>query len=700
MKFLYHILLLVLSCLVACSPPPPPPAAVEPVPHPRQLAWQQMEYYGFLHFNMNTFLNQEWSYGDAEPDQFQPTELDARQWARVAKEAGMSGLIITAKHHDGFCLWPSAYTEYSVKNSTWKDGKGDVIRELADACQEYGLEMGVYLSPWDRNHPAYGQPEYLTYFRNQLTELLTNYGPIFEVWFDGANGGDGYYGGAREIRKVDKQSYYDWPTTIELVRNLQPDAVIFSDAGPDVRWIGNEHGYAYPTTWSPLLREEVYGGMMEYAAEYSDGQENGTHWVPGEADVSIRPGWYYHPNEDDKVKSLQQLLEIYYRSLGQNSNLLLNFPVDRRGLIHETDLRQLNKLTTQLKLDFATDLAAGKSVAATNVRGSHAEYGAALVNDDDPESYWATDDELIQASLTVDLGEPTNINRLLLREYIALGQRIKAFSVEAEIKGRWQPIDTQTTIGFQRILRFPTVEASKLRLNILDAKASPTLSQLQIFYAPSIVDAPEMLRNKAGMVRLLVPDSAVDLYYTTDGTPPTPQSPRYEQPFEVAKPTTVQAIALDPLTQRQSEVATRKWNLSKANWRTFNPYNRRPLPANIEQVIDDDPTTFAEVEVHRGSAQVTIDLGEDELLHGFTYLPDQRRYASRVITDYRFSISPHGKRWTVVSEGEFANILNNPIEQVIRFEGPVEARFIRLEAVSIQANAHTALINELGVLTE
>ena len=212
------------------------PSPVFPVPSDDQIAWQEMEYYGFLHFNMNTFTNIEWGYGDKAPSVFNPTELDARQWARVAKEAGMKGLIITAKHHDGFCLWPSKYTEHSVKNSIWKDGKGDVIKELAEACKEYGLKMGVYLSPWDRNHPDYGKPEYVTYFRNQLTELLTNYGDIFEVWFDGANGGDGYYGGANEVRKVDKINYYDWETTYELVKKLQPNAVIFSDAGPGTRW--------------------------------------------------------------------------------------------------------------------------------------------------------------------------------------------------------------------------------------------------------------------------------------------------------------------------------------------------------------------------------------------------------------------------------------------------------------------------------
>ena len=222
---------------------------------------------------MNTFSDREWGFGDEKPEQFNPTALDARQWARIAKEAGMKGLIITAKHHDGFVLWPSDYTEHSVKNSPWRDGKGDLIQEFVDACREYGLKVGIYYSPWDRNHPDYGKPEYITYMRNQLTELLTNYGEIFEVWFDGANGGTGWYGGANEERKVDKLTYYDWENTHALVRELQPNAMLFSDAGPDVRWVGNEHGFAYETTWSNLMRDSVYAGMPEYSEKWASGQE-------------------------------------------------------------------------------------------------------------------------------------------------------------------------------------------------------------------------------------------------------------------------------------------------------------------------------------------------------------------------------------------------------------------------------------------
>ena len=304
------LLFLALALLVSCDQTPPP-SAVGPLPAERQLKWHTLEFYAFVHFNMNTFTDIEWGTGGESPELFNPSELDCRQWARVCKEAGMKGIILTAKHHDGFCLWPSKYTEHSVKNSSWKNGKGDVIKELSEACKANGIKMGVYLSPWDRNHADYGKPEYVTVFHNQLRELLTNYGDIFEVWFDGANGGSGYYGGANETRKIDNKTYYQWDKAISIVRELQPNAVIFGDGGPGVRWVGNEEGWANETNWS-LIRDEVHIGYPKYK-ELRSGHEDGTNWVPAECDVSIRPGWYYHPYEDHKVKSLPHLLNIYYQ---------------------------------------------------------------------------------------------------------------------------------------------------------------------------------------------------------------------------------------------------------------------------------------------------------------------------------------------------------------------------------------------------
>ena len=275
-----YLILLTLSVLFSACNPTLAPEPFGAIPSKRQLEWHELEFYAFVHFNMNTFTNMEWGMGSEKPEWFNPTELDTRQWAKVFKEAGMKGVILTAKHHDGFCLWPSNYTEHSVKNSPWRDGKGDLVRELADACKEYGLKFGVYLSPWDRNHAEYGRPEYITYYRNQLRELLTNYGDIFEVWFDGANGGTGWYGGANEERRINRETYYDWENTFKIVRELQPSAVIFSDAGPDIRWVGNEQGWARPTNWSLLKREDFLPGVVEDIEHLRSGQEDGTHWLP------------------------------------------------------------------------------------------------------------------------------------------------------------------------------------------------------------------------------------------------------------------------------------------------------------------------------------------------------------------------------------------------------------------------------------
>ena len=471
------------ACPTPIPPAPPPPEPFGPLPSEAQLGWQQMEFNAFVHFNMNTFTDKEWGYGDESPETFNPTDLDTRQWCKVFKEAGMKGVILTAKHHDGFCLWPSQYTEHSVKNSPWKNGQGDVVQELADACKEYGLKLGLYLSPWDRNHPDYGRPEYLTYFRNQLTELLTNYGEIFEVWFDGANGGDGYYGGAREHRKIEGRTYYGWDETYALVKKLQPNAVIFGDGGPGVRWVGNEEGWANRTNWSLLRRDEVWPGYPNYK-ELRSGHADGTHWVPAECDVSIRPGWYYHPAQDSLVKSLPDLLDIYYRSVGRNGLLLLNFPVDIRGQVHPADVAAVNKLAAQLQKDFAVDLGREAAGGADTQRGPHQAYSPGAVVDGDPETYWTTDDSITTASVRVHFFEPTTFDRLVIQEYIRLGQRVEAFSIDIEEdSGEWREIYRGTTIGYKRILRLPAVTTGAVRLNILQSRASPVISTISVYHA-------------------------------------------------------------------------------------------------------------------------------------------------------------------------------------------------------------------------
>lgn len=440
-----------------------------------------MEYYAFIHFNMNTFTNKEWGYGDESPSTFNPTNLDTDQWAEVIKNSGMKGIIITAKHHDGFALWPSNYTSHSVKNSPWKNGEGDLIKDLEKSCRKFGLKLGIYLSPWDRNHPDYGTKKYISYFRNQLTELLTNYGEIFEVWFDGANGGSGFYGGTNEIRKVDKKTYYDWENTHKIIRELQPNAVIFSDAGPDIRWVGNEKGYANKTTWSNIYKDSVYGGMPDYY-KFSSGQENGSHFIPTETDVSIRPGWYYHPEEDDKVKSLEKLIDIYFNSVGLNSSLLLNIPVDTRGLIHENDTKRLYELNNYIRNTFSNNFFMESKMYFNNT--SHP------INKliDNKISTMCPFKTKLNNVIEISLNENKIVDIFKISENINLGQRVKKFRLQALVDDIWVTIEEGTTIGSKRLIKFDPIEIKKLKFTIIDSKDIPMISEIGIYksYEPKI----------------------------------------------------------------------------------------------------------------------------------------------------------------------------------------------------------------------
>ncbi len=474
-------LLLLTSSLFAAEPPKP----YGPTPSPRQLAWQDMEVYGFIHFSPNTFTDKEWGYGDESEKIFNPTDFSADQIVSAAKAGGLRGLVLTCKHHGGFCLWPSKYTEHSVKNSPWQNGKGDVVREISDACRKQGLKFGTYLSPWDRNHKDYGRPEYLTYYRNQLRELLTNYGPVFEVWFDGANGGDGYYGGARTTRNIDNRTYYDWENTRQIIRELQPAACLFSDGGPDCRWIGNEAGFAGETCWNTINSADKWPGHAD-GGVLNRGERNGNAWMPGEVDVSIRPGWFYHASEDARVRTPANLLKIYYESVGRSANLILNLPPDRRGRIHENDVKALAEWGRILKKTFATDLARGVKVAADNIRGTDPRFSPSNVIDGNRETYWATDDDAKTAELVLDLGKPTTFNVVRIREYLPLGQRVDAFAVDAWIDGAWKQIGSATSIGNQRLLQTAKTTTEKVRIRITKAAACPAISEVGLFLAPDV----------------------------------------------------------------------------------------------------------------------------------------------------------------------------------------------------------------------
>jgi len=481
MKNLFIIFSCMLIFFSACQSNVSPPEPVLPVPNEHQLAWHELEQYAFIHFSINTFTGRGWGYGDESPLLFNPTEFNAEQWATVIKAAGLKGIILTCKHHDGFCLWPSQYTEHSVKNSPFRDGKGDVVKEVSDACRRHGLFFGVYLSPWDRNHAGYATPEYIAYFRNQLTELLTNYGEISEVWFDGANGGDGYYGGAREIRRIDNRTYYDWPNTHSLVRKLAPKAMMFSDAGPDIRWCGNERGYAGETNWCIINNDTIYPGKPGTTGILNTGSEDGTSWVPAEVDVSIRPGWFYRASSDANVRTPEALFKIYMESVGRGANLLLNLPPDPRGLIHENDVQALQGWKQLLDAAFTTNLAAKAKASADTYRGKSKQYAPANVTDGDKETYWATDDGVITGSLTIDLKKTQKVSYITIQEYIKSGQRVKIFNVEVWKNNSWVQVASGTTIGYKRILPLGEAETSKIRINITDAKACPLISNVEVF---------------------------------------------------------------------------------------------------------------------------------------------------------------------------------------------------------------------------
>lgn len=525
------------------------PAPHGAVPSPRQLAWHGREFYGFLHFTTNTFTDREWGYGDESPEVFDPTDFDADQIVGEAAAAGMKGLILTCKHHDGFCLWPSEFTDHDIAATPFRGGKGDVVREISDACRAHGIGFGVYLSPWDRNHPDYGGPGYIECYRGQLEELLTNYGPVFEVWWDGANGGDGYYGGARESRRIDRGSYYGWSENIAMVRELQPDAVIFSDAGPDVRWVGNERGIAGDPCWAtytptPREGESLAAPGTTRDQEGVNGHRDGRFWMPAEADVSIRPGWFYHRSQDQAVKSPTELVDLYYRSVGRGASFLLNLPPDRRGRLHEADVASLRGFRRILDQTFGENLAAGARVTASAERGPG--FTAAHVLDGDGDTYWSTADDVRTASIELALPEPRWFDVVSLREYLPLGLRVDDWVLERWADGRWQEFGRGTGIGARRLWRGDFQHADRVRLRFVNAAACPAIAEVGLHAEPPRVTlhgAPSAFLGSARVeLRCDRPDAS--LHYTLDGSAPDARSPEYTEPIELRESCSLRAVAV------------------------------------------------------------------------------------------------------------------------------------------------------------
>jgi alpha-L-fucosidase len=440
MKFGYTILLSLLGLSVAAQKAAPLP----PLPTPRQLTWQEQEFYLFTHFGPNTFTDLEWGHGTEHEEVFNPTELDCRQWARIAKTAGAKGIIITAKHHDGFCLWPSKYSKHTVRESKWKDGKGDVLKELSDACKAYGLKLGIYLSPWDRNHPQYGTPGYNDVFVDMMKEVVSRYGPLFEFWWDGANG-EGPNG---------KKMVYDWHRFEQTMRTIAPNTPVFSDIGPDMRWVGNEKGIAGKTNWNLLDTAGFNRGLGAPSTDtLNHGNFNGKVWIPAECDVSIRPGWFYHQTEDAKVKTPEELFDLYLKSVGRGANFLLNVPPDRRGLFTSYDSASLVGFRKLLDDNLSKPVASKtwKAVQQTN------------------------------NTFSVALPKATSVNCVLLKEPIELGQRVISFSIQLKKNGSVVKEISATTIGRKRILTFPAEEADAVDVVIQGAKETPFLKQVAVY---------------------------------------------------------------------------------------------------------------------------------------------------------------------------------------------------------------------------
>ena len=612
------------------------PKPILPLPEQKQIDWQKMETYAFIHFGLNTFNDREWGYGDSDPMTFNPTKLDCEQWARTLIAAGMKGVILTAKHHDGFCLWPFAGNDYNVSKSPFRGGKGNVVRELSEACKKYGLKFAVYLSPWDRSRADYATPAYLPYFYAQLHDLLTNYGEVFEVWFDGANGGDGFYGGARDSRTIDRKNYYNYPHIFEMLDSIQPQAVVFGDGGPGCRWVGNEKGFAGETNWAFLRKGEVYPGYPNYR-ELQYGHADGNQWTAAECDVSIRPGWFYHPEEDDKVKSPEQLADLYYRSVGHNATLLLNFPVDREGLIHPTDSANAVNFHRMIQRELGHNLVKGKKAKVSSTRGK--EFSAEALTDDNWDSYWATPDGVNTGIIEFSFKKPQPMNRIMLQEYIPLGQRVKKFVVEyLDAEKGWTLVNQSeetTTIGYKRLLRFKTVTSKGIRVRITDARGPLCINNIGVFYGGKNAQL-----TWSATTEKITPSLAFNVMEKDDN----------------------------------GKIAT--WDAEKLN-----------------NITDRDASTSSPSDAN----EIIIDLGKPTTVSQLQYLPQQDDKREGLIANYTITIcDAEGNDITPVKSGEFSNIQNNPVLQTIEF-GSIKAQYIKLKANRTTTSGERMTIAELSI---
>lgn len=648
-------------------------------PSARQLAWQATGFNAFVHFGMNTFTDREWGDGTEKPATFAPTDFDAEQWVSTFRQAGMKGVVMTCKHHDGFCLWPSVTTEHDVASSPFRDGDGDVVGEVAKACRKHGLAFGVYLSPWDRNHKTFGTKAYEAVFLAQLTELLTGYGELFEVWFDGAH------------CPPDDPSLFDWQAVFQLVRKLQPNAAI-AITGPDVRWVGNEAGKTRPSEWSVLPLPQAAPGPVELdrqswrslwqlrarnqAGDLGSQKElakaKALCWWPAETDVSIRPGWFYHHADDDRVRPLTTLLDYWFTAVGGNAVLLLNVPPDPRGQLAANDVAVLRDLGRYLKATFATNLAhTGKSNRA----------GA--VHFDKPT--------------TVDLFD-------LAEDVAATGQRVEQFAIDVMKNGDWQECATGTTIGFRRLLRTEPITGTAFRYRITNQRGEARIQNFALFRRPILMKSPTIARSRSGDVTITAGNLSVR--YTTDGTPVTKEATLYEVPFTLPLGGTVRACAFADDEARSvfgtaAEVSA-TFGLASKNWQVVEFSSEQGAAERAAFAIDGDPTTLwhtrYEPDTPGHPHHLTVDLAKPYKLTGFVYTP-RTTGLNGTIADYEFYGSQDGRQWHQLAKGTFGNIANNPTARSVRFAKPTEQlQYVRIVALREAKGRPWASIAELSVL--
>lgn len=658
------------------------------LPSPRQLAWHKLETYGFLHFTVNTFTDREWGLGDEDPKIFNPTDFDADQIVTACKAGGLKQLILTAKHHDGFCLWPSRYTEHSIRNSPFEGGKGDIVRDISQACARHGLKFGVYLSPWDRNHAEYGRPAYVDYYFNQLNELLTGYGKIYEVWFDGANGGDGYYGGAREVRHIDAATYYQWDRVRRTVRELQPDAVMFADAHMDVRWVGNENGVAGDPCW-PTMDDTPFT-----PEKGNSGVRGGPIWDPAETDVSIRPGWFWHADEDDKVRSPANLLNLYLGSVGRGSNLLLNVPPDRRGRIGDSDAQSLAAFRAILDKTYAGNLAAGARATASSTF-SPAFAPAKVLS---PNGVWAArEDDRAGAWLQLTLPRPVQFDLIRLREALPFGVRVDDYEIDVRQDGDWRTITRHTCVGPQRLIRLDTpVTAREVRLRIVKAAASPVISEFSLYRLPDIVEAPAIMRDRDGLVTLKAVGGGQRIVYTLDGSAPGPASRAYTAPFPLPGGGTVRAAAIAP-GGAISAPSTADFDVASGPWTAT-------VGGKAASGLLDGSGLIGDA---GGPLDIVMDLAQAYDLKGFTLAPLTNfkldlATAEKIGPPAGFTawVSDDGTNWGhPAASGEFANIAASHAVQKVRFNAPHRGRYLRLNLPRAAQERPMIAVGSVGILT-